>query len=239
MKKIFFSIIALLAIALNMSAVIPPSAKAIDLGLPSGTLWANMNIGATSPEQYGDYFAWGETAPKNIPPSEITWDNYKYFHVTYEYKINGDPLPTKYIKYSKQKHYGPAEDNKTELEPEDDAAYVNWGSEWRIPSLKQIKELIEKCTWTDDVMNGVPGFKVTGPNGNSIFLPPADCSWWGFPYAKQEAHQGTCGRYWSRDLAIYIVAENACCLKFDIKEIVTDWEERFKGLSIRPVKNKK
>lgn len=130
----------------------------VDLGLPSGTLWATMNIGANSPEEYGDYFAWGETEPKE----NYDWSTYKW--------CNGsENTMTKYCTYG---YYG-AVDGKTELEPEDDAASVNWGASWRMPTVEQLQELIDNCTWTSMQQNGVNGRLVTGPNGNTIFLPAA------------------------------------------------------------------
>ena len=128
----------------------PPVQEYVDLGLPSGTLWATRNIGANSPEEIGDYFAWGETRTKDY----YHWSTYKW--------CNGEYNMTK---------YSTGVDNKTELDPEDDAAHVNWGPNWRMPSMEQQKELLESCTWTPDTLNGVAGYRVTGPNGNSIFLP--------------------------------------------------------------------
>lgn len=132
--------------------------KAVDLGLPSGTLWADRNIGADSPEGYGDYFAWGETSPKSV----YDWSTYKY--------CKGS-LSTM-TKYCTDSSYGTV-DNKTILEPSDDAATANWGSNWRMPTYEEQHELNEKCTWTWTTSNGVKGYKVVGPNGNSIFLPAA------------------------------------------------------------------
>ena len=131
----------------------------VDLGLPSGTLWATCNIGANAPEEYGDYFAWGETEPKDY----YDWSTYKW--------CNGssDTL-TKYCTYST---YGTV-DNKTELDLEDDAAYVNWGPAWRMPSQAQIKELVTQCTLQRSSMNGVNGWLFIGPNGNTMFLPGAE-----------------------------------------------------------------
>lgn len=122
---------------------------AVDLGLPSGTLWADRNVGADSPEDYGDYFAWGETTPKNI----YSWVTYKFY--------DGSVL-----KYN-------SSDKKTCLELSDDAAYVNWGNKWRMPTKEETLELANNCKWTISTRNGVKGFYVTGPNGNSIFMPVA------------------------------------------------------------------
>lgn len=115
----------------------------VDLGLPSGTLWATCNIGADRPENYGDYFAWGETSPK----SEYTESNCLTMHKDIGDDISGNP------KY--------------------DAARYNWGDKWRMPTKVECDELQNQCTWKKAILNGVNGFKVVGPNGSSIFLPAA------------------------------------------------------------------
>jgi hypothetical protein len=132
----------------------------VDLGLPSGTLWATCNVGANAPEEFGHQFAWGETAPKET----YNW---------YTYKWCEDGLLTKYCNNSSDGTV----DNKIELDPEDDAAYVNWGPSWRMPTVEQLVELYSNCTqqWTE--LNGVKGILVTGPNGNSIFLPLGGALW--------------------------------------------------------------
>ena len=123
----------------------------VDLGLPSGTLWASCNIGATSPEGYGDYFAWGETETKE-----------RYDYTTYKWGNAANKL-TKYC----------TNDNKRVLDAEDDAAAVKWRGLWRMPSSSEIEELNGLCTWEWIKLKGVTVCKVTGPNGNSIFLPAA------------------------------------------------------------------
>lgn len=133
----------------------------VDLGLPSGTLWATCNIGANSPEQAGDYFAWGETAPKE----EYSWSNYKWC----EGSINT------MTKYCNSSDWGVV-DNKMTLDPEDDAATVNWGSNWCMPTADQIAELTKSDYTTVELttMNDVPVLKITSKkNGNSIVLSPA------------------------------------------------------------------
>jgi hypothetical protein len=156
----------------------------VDLGLPSGTLWATCNVGASAPEDYGDYFAWGETAPKD----NYEWSNYKW--------CNGSSTTmTKYCTGSSCGADG-FTDGKTELDPEDDAAYVNWGPQWRMPTHVQQTELCENCTWTWTTQNGVNGQLGIGPNGNSIFLPAAGGRWDG-----DLNSAGSHGYYWSRTLA--------------------------------------
>ncbi len=153
---------------------------AVDLGLPSGTLWADRNVGADAPEAYGDYFAWGETEPKDY----YDWSTYKWCNGSYD-------TQTKYCTLSS---YGTV-DNKTVLELEDDAAYVNMGSAWRMPTNEEQVELLDICTKTWTTQNGVEGWEVTGPNGNSIFLPAA-----GVRYDSNLYYAGSCGVYRSSSL---------------------------------------
>ncbi len=145
----------------NDDPVTPPEEHEwVDLGLPSGTLWATCNIGANAPEEYGDYFAWGETKPKSF-----------YSFSTYKWSSGNYNTLTKYCNNSE---YGEV-DGKTKLELEDDAAYVNWGPSWRIPTTNQLAELCTNCTHADTTMNNVKGVLVTGPNGNTMFMPLAGC----------------------------------------------------------------
>ena len=191
----------------------------VDLGLPSGTLWATCNVGASSPEEYGNHFAWGETEPKN----DYSWSTYKYCK-------GSNSTMTKYCTNSK---YGTV-DNKTELEPSDDAATANWGNEWQMPSPEQLKELINSSytttTWT--TMNGVYGRKITSKsNSNSIFLPAA-----GYRKTSLNDADGD-GCYWSRSLhAGY--SYNACHLRFYSSSIYTHYSNRCYGRSVRPVRVK-
>ena len=154
--------------------------KAVDLGLPSGTLWADRNVGADAPEAYGDYFAWGEVTPK----TEYIWRTYKWCNGDY------DTL----TKYCTNSSYGTV-DGKTVLDLEDDAAYVNMGAEWRMPTRSEQDELRNNCTWTWKTQNGVKGYKVTGNNGNSIFLPAA-----GYRSENSLYNAGYNGLYLSRSL---------------------------------------
>lgn len=164
----------------------PDSHYWVDLGLPSGTIWATRNVGANSPEDYGDYFSWGETEPKDYYHP----DNYKWF-----VKGSGiNYLVTKYCTDSNSGYNGFV-DNKTELDPEDDAAYVNWGPSWRMPTIEQQRELYENCSSVWTTFNGVYGRLFTGPNGNTIFLPAAGIRWDESLY-----FVGSDGGYWSRTL---------------------------------------
>ena len=164
----------------------PDTMEYVDLGLPSGTKWATCNVGASKPEEYGDYFAWGETKPKSI----YDWSTYKWC------KGPGITL-TKYCTRS-EKGYNGFTDNLTELQPEDDAATANWGSGWRMPSLDQMKELFNSSYTTSEwtQLNGVYGRKVTSKsNGNSIFLPAAGSRW-----DVELRDEGSDGYYWSSSL---------------------------------------
>ena len=157
----------------------------VDLGLPSGLKWATCNVGTTTPEGYGDYFAWGETSPK----SNYTWETYKF-------RTSGDSNKNvKFNKYNTSSDYGTI-DNKTTLELSDDAARVNWGGTWRMPTTTEQQELINNCTWTWTTQSGVNGYKGTSnTNGNSIFLPAA-----GYRDDTSVNYVGSRGFYWSSSL---------------------------------------
>jgi hypothetical protein len=141
---------------ITVEADIDHSKEYVDLGLPSGLLWAVTNVGAKRAEDFGDYFAWGETVPK----PDYSWETYKY--------ANGSG--TSLTKYCTDVTYGDV-DNKEQLTEEDDAATMNWGKPWRTPTLVETQELITYCSWAKTTQKGVNGYSVTGPNGNSIFLP--------------------------------------------------------------------
>lgn len=168
--KIFLTLRAMLPSLLLVTSLSAgaDSFQCIDLGLPSGTLWATCNVGAARPSDAGLFFAWGETTGHEADPSDgylFNWENYLWAEV-----IGEDTYFTKYCTDSSRGLDG-FSDGKTELDPEDDAAYVNWGSQWRMPSKEQQDELKSECTWTWTTMDDVNGYEVTGPNGNSIFLP--------------------------------------------------------------------
>ena len=191
----------------------------VDLGLPSGTLWATCNVGANSPEEYGDYFAWGETLPKK----DYEWDTYKYGSYS------------KITKYCTDKGNGFV-DNRTELESEDDAATANWGDEWQTPSIMQIEELIDQnnteILWSSQ--NGIPGRRITSKrNGKSIFLPAT-----GY-YAGFDRYDFMLGgRLWSRQLSMdnyssSIASRQARGYIFDVGSAIFS---RSVGCCIRPVR---
>lgn len=171
----------------------------VDLGLPSGTKWATCNVGASTPEEYGNYYAWGETSTK----TEYTEEN----SVTYGQQMSDISGNAQY-----------------------DAATANWGSTWRIPNRAEVEELIDNCTWTWNTQNGVNGIKVTGTNGNSIFLPAAGVS--------NESIGLACCYYSS-----FPGGEENCCV-YGIYSDLEDsdrfklgWLYRYAGFTVRPVSN--
>ena len=186
--------------------------KYVDLGLPSGVKWATFNVGANSPEESGNYYAWGETSPK----SSYTWLNYKWCEGSYN-------MLTKYNCDSSKG----VVDYKTILDPEDDAATVNWGQGWRIPTKAEFDELIDNCTWTWSSINGVYGYEVkSNTNGNSIFLPSVG-------YYNDNTFQTYSSRYRSSSLGVntppYFLNFNASYIQIIFQGNQSD------GYAIRPV----
>ena len=182
--------------------------KFVDLGLPSGLLWARNNVGASTPYADGDYYAWGETQTK----SYYSWSTYKW-----------GSNPTKYN----------SSDGKTTLEASDDVATVKWGKECRMPSRAEFQELYNKCDWTwKSNYNGTSGYLVKGPNGQTIFLPAS-----GYRYGDLSYH-GSDGYYWSSslytsntDYACYLNFDSGFINPCDINY-------RYNGHSVRPVAEK-
>lgn len=127
----------------------------VDLGLPSKTMWAKNNLGATDSNPVGWYLSWGESNPKK----NYAQDTYKYWNKS-----------EKYTKYCFDSAYGVV-DNLRRLEPIDDAAYINLGENWHLPTLEQTQELISNCTCKPVTENGINGYQFTASNGNSIFFP--------------------------------------------------------------------
>ena len=196
----------------NISFVIMFGAQAIDLGL--SVKWASCNVGANRPEEYGDYFAWGEVKPKSV----YSWYTYKY--------CNGSSNTL--TKYNSDSYYGRV-DYKSTLEAQDDAATANWGGAWRMPTKAEQDELRTKCKWVWTTLNGVNGYKVIGPNGNSIFLPAA-----GYLHARTLDDAGSFGYYWSSSLYAGF-PDLAYCMYFYVYDVNRDDNFRYYGLSIRPV----
>lgn len=152
----------------------------VDLGLPSGLLWATRNVGADTPEEFGDYFAFGETQTKNTN----NWSNYQYCNGNYNQL-------TKYCTNSNYGYNGFA-DYLTTLQPEDDAATVNWGADWRMPTKEEWRELFQNTTQTWTTQNGVNGLLFTAPNNNTLFLPAT-----GYRQGNIFYGIGTYANYWS------------------------------------------
>ncbi len=189
----------------------------VDLGLPSGTKWATYNVGATKPTEYGDYFAWGETKPKE----EYWWNTYKWC------KGSDDSM----TKYCTDRKYGTV-DNKTVLEAEDDAATANWGSAWRMPTEEELDELVEGCDWKwflDFNGSGVNGQLGTSKkNGATIFLPAAG-------YRTTTLNDaGHYGDYWSSSV-LKGPSRSAFRLYFHDYNIYSYNYSRYGGLSVRAV----
>ncbi len=193
----------------------------VDLGLPSGTLWATCNVGATKPTEYGDLFAWGEVSSKKT----FTSENYKF------YKIKDDEKG-EITKYNTESKFGTI-DNKTELETQDDAASVNWGDFCRMPTLEEMEELVSCCNWewTDDYEgSGVAGqIGKSKKNGNTIFLPAA-----GYGYDDGRVIEGRGGGYWSGSLASSL-PNYAYGLNFSSGDIYGGSLGRYYGYSVRAV----
>jgi uncharacterized protein YjdB len=203
----------------------PDSVAAVDLGLPSGLKWASCNVGAINPEGYGEYFAWGETEPKDYyDGSSYKWCNGNTFHLT------------KYCPASTKNYWAGSgsPDNKTFLDLDDDAASANWGGSWRMPTSQEWTELERNCiwTWTSDYNGtGVKGMIVTAGNGNSIFLPAA-----GYMQNGNRSGSGSRGEYWSAD------SSSSSYPEFGYGAYLKDdgnfgfcTSVRDKGLSVRPV----
>ena len=179
--------------------------KYVDLGL--SVKWATCNVGATEPWEYGGYFAWGETEEK----SDYSWETYRW--------CNGSENTM--TKYCTNSYFGRV-DNKILLEPEDDVAHVKWGGSWRMPTHEEQMELLERCNWEWTELNGVYGNKVTGPNGNSIFLPAEDN---GIFYS---------AIFWSSSFY-----DDSCFGAYCLysSDNIRDWDypRRYLGCSVRPV----
>ena len=189
----------------------------IDLGLPSGIKWACCNIGAKSPTEYGNYYAWGETQPKNVYDwSTYKWGKYRKFT---KYCTNSDNGLNGFV------------DNKSELDLADDAAYINWGSGWRMPSDEQMKELQDYCTIEWTTVSGVGGllFK-SNRNNASMFFPAA-----GFRDESSLYNDGSCGYYYSCTLGAIDPSGNYRLYFYSDYGHWNSWDFRYFGCSVRAV----
>ena len=187
----------------------------VDLGL--SVKWATMNVGASSPEDYGDYFAWGETSTK----STYDWSTYKWY--------NGSSSTL--TKYNNNSSYGTV-DNKTTLNLSDDAARANWGGSWRMPTYAEMVELKDNCTWKKTTRNNVSGVLVTsnksGYTDKSIFLPSAGVR------SKSSLVYASNGYYWSSSLYTGS-SDKALLLGFSSNACATGNDLRAYGITVRPV----
>ena len=246
MKKILLLIAIALPFVFNSckddkdEPLTPDNHECVDLGLPSGTLWATCNVGADSPEEYGDYFAWGETDPKEI----YDWTNYKWGHWKWDtisdhfYHVEVTLYKYYFRNWTNDAYV--KGDGKTELDTEDDAAYVNWGSKWRTPTLKQMQELVDCCSWKWTQQNGVKGHLVTGPNKKTIFLPAAGGR------SDKLYNDGVHAYYWTRNLCdpdkLELEAaeqEQAYILSSRSFEWHVWYQTRYNGGTVRAVRAKK
>ena len=202
----------------------PSTMEYVDLGLPSGLKWAKCNLGASKPSDYGDYYAWGETAPK----ADYTWATYKWMQAgqsdwKYITKYTFADGKTGGIWYDSDGNF--IGDNLTTLRPADDAATQQLGSPWRMPTVDEQKELITKCTWTWTTQDGVNGYQVDGPNGNAISLPAG--------YLVIGSYRA--GYYWSSSLS---TTESDCAYSLDLNSdryfIARTY--RYFGCTVRPVR---
>jgi hypothetical protein len=201
----------------------------VDLGLPSGTKWATMNIGASTPEDYGNYYAWGETETKE----EYGWNTYKYF---FDNNGNYVPYDDKWCVES-----GELKDIGSNIAgTQYDVAHMKWGDSWKIPTSAQMDELQnrEYCEWIWTFLNGVKGYIITSKlNGKSIFLPAC-----GVFYSCEQQHMNTDGHYWLStsevnnafyaDYLIFSSDSHEICHK---SELFQDYNGRDHGRTIRPV----
>ncbi len=193
----------------------------VDLGLPSGTLWATCNIGASLPSDCGEYFSWGEISTK--PDFDAS---------TYSY-VSSNEKPTKYCNDASFGNDGFV-DNLITLEPSDDVATSQWGSGWCMPTKQQWDELRTHCKWMRTVRDGKKGSEVKGPNGNTIFLPATGKR---DAWNKAPGHVGEIGYYWTSSLYTDN-PQNAWYLYFGSGSAGISSNYRYFGLAIRAVKSK-
>lgn len=199
----------------------------VDMGL--NVKWATCNVGATKPTEYGTFFAWGETSPKEV----YDMDSYKWYDSTMSSTVSSYERFSKYVSDS----FNPNKDNKTVLEKEDDAAASNWGGDWCMPSLSDVNDLMNNCYWTDTdnyLNSGVAGIlAISKINGNTIFFPFAgEYS----NYRKQLDKQGLSGYYWTSTLGLMSNVNDVNVLIVgQYCNVMTIALERVSGRSVRAV----
>jgi len=203
--------------------------------------WTSLNIGASRPEDYGDYYAWGDTKPYYIQQNPDIWNEGKesgYNRSTYKWYIGPPYRLTKYNDDEEDGFEGYS-DGKTVLDLEDDAAYVNLGGKWRLPTIREWCELLNTCSWTWKKVNGINGIMVTSKiNGNSIFLPAAGDRWTKEHgvYSRDTGVRGAglYGYYWSSKLPT-LEPQYAWLINFGSDGVKEICDYRCAGLPIRPV----
>ena len=198
----------------------------VDLGL--SVKWAKRNLGASKPSDYGDYYAWGETEPKE----KYIWATYKWMQTgqsgwTHITKYTVGDRQTKGIWYDSDGTF--IGDGKTTLEAADDAATAKLGSPWRMPTSDEIRELLDNCTWTWTTQDGKNGYEVKGTNGNSIFVPAA-----GYRPSSELNFAGSWGSFWSSSLS----GDSGNALGLYFNSGAHDWGASYRnvGFSVRPVR---
>lgn len=205
----------------------------VDLGLPSGTLWAKMNIGASSPEEAGEYFAWGETSGyHDSSERNFSKEEYVYYDKTYD----------RFTKYCSTAESGKI-DNKTELESIDDAATANWGANWQMPSNEQIIELQKYCTLRKWENNRIEGWVLIGPNDSLLFIPANTVIVDGKTFVLD--HDYPFAAFWSRNQSSLLGPDNELSVISRFYDYVffnhvesgkgTSQQSRWSGMCVRPV----
>ena len=210
---------------------------AIDLGL--GVKWAAYNVGAEAPGEYGDYFAWGETTGYNDGKTTFNWSTYKYMLEGYsdwmyvtKYTTNDGRMEGCWYDgetYVGTMVAGVTYKNKTQLDPEDDAAHVKWQGDWRMPTKAELNDLLTKCTWVWTTYGGHNGYIVVGSTGNAIFLPAT-----GYRVDTDLVSADSWGHYWSSSLNGEY-SYRAYDLDFYSDNVSLYDYARCNGFSVRPV----
>ncbi len=218
----------------------------VDLGLPSRTLWATCNIGASTPLEYGNYFAWGEVQTKEVY-SEATYPWFRDDTIP-AYEIKNElglwetvPEEIKHyiLKYNNENNPGidGFVDNKTTLDADDDAATAHWGNDWCTPTYEQMQELHYECTWEaqsakNDAGEEIKYLKITGPSGKSIYLPGV-----GYRSDADLNNTGAGGSYWTSTVSGNLTRAHYLGIDMYGSHSVRDDGERYHGLVVRPVRS--
>ena len=202
---------------LTPASYCPSETVAVDLGLPSGNLWADRNVGAESPEDYGAFFSWGNVEPHFPDKGDVDWGD------------NDDAFDYKFTESEYEKT--PGYQLKDDIDAEHDAATANLGEPWCMPTDDDFQELYDNCDWTCKTVNGVNGYLVVSKiNGNSIFFP---CS--GYGNGSSWLNRGSHGGYWSRSLNS---AAGGRRLHFGSSGVLSQSNSyRYYGFPVRPVQN--